>query len=81
MPDVTVNQDLESSDMVTAEDIKDVSFQNHTAAMSALTNGLTTTTNLLDKVSIKKFDQVGILEAKSGQMIGFTPPVQGPLGT
>ena len=66
--------------MANAEDIKDVSFQNHTASMSALTNGLTTTINLLDKVSVKHFDQVGVLEAKSVQMIGFTPPVQGPTG-
>ena len=78
MPDVTVNQPIGESTMASADDIKDVSFQNHTAAMSALTNGLTTTTNLLDKVAIKKFDEVQVLEAKGTQMVGWTPPVSGP---
>ena len=67
--------------MADANDIKDISFQNHTAAMSALTNGLTTSTHLLDKVSIKKFDEVGPLEAKGTQMVGWTPPVSGPNGS
>lgn len=80
MPDVTITQPIGESFMAEASDIKDISFQNHTAAMSALTNGLTTSTNLLDKVAIKKFDEVGVLEAKGTQMVGFTPPVNGPTG-
>lgn len=77
-PNVTINQPIGGlSSMPNAEDIKDIAFQNHTAAMSALTNGVATTTNLLDKVAIKKFDEVGAIEAKGVQTVAWSPPVSG----
>lgn len=73
MADVTINQPLGDEDMDTAA-ILHIAFQNHTAAMTVLSNGIATTNNLLDKVSVKKFDEVGTIEAAGVARVANVPP-------
>lgn len=62
---------------ITASDIQLQSYESFTNTMSAMAQGLATTINLLDRVSIKKFDEIGVDEGKGSQLMGWTPPVQG----
>lgn len=64
-----------------AEDIQKVAYQNYTGVMAMQHQGGEFSSRLLDRSSIKKFDEIQADEAKSTQAVLASPPQYGPQGS